>query len=40
MTMPMWNLIEYSENYSHTSGSSWQFKKDEVNDNHVSNDSL
>ena len=28
--MPMYNLIEYSDNYSETSGSLWQFKKDEV----------
>ena len=28
--MPMYNLIEYSENYSDTSGSLWQFKRDEV----------
>ena len=27
--MPMYNLIEYSDNYSHTSGSLWQFKRDE-----------
>ena len=27
--MPMYNLIEYSNNYSDTSGSSWQFKRDE-----------
>ena len=26
---PMYNLIEYSENYSDTSGSLWQFKRDE-----------
>ena len=26
---PMYNLIEYSDNYSDTSGSLWQFKKDE-----------
>ena len=26
----MYNLIEYSDNYSDTSGSLWQFKKDEV----------
>ena len=25
--MPMYNLIEYSNNYSDTSGSSWQFIK-------------
>ena len=26
----MYNLIEYSDNYSETSGSLWQFKRDEV----------
>ena len=26
----MYNLIEYSDNYSDTSGSLWQFKKDEI----------
>ena len=26
--MPMYNLIEYSNNYSGTSGSLWQFKRD------------
>ena len=43
--MPMCNLIEYSENYSDTSGSLWQFKGDEiegdvdltVDDNHIPN---
>ena len=35
----MYNLIEYSDNYSDTSGSLWQFKRDEVvNDADVSND--
>ena len=29
--MPMYNLIEYSDNYSDTSGSLWQFKRDEKN---------
>ena len=41
--MPIYNLIEYSGNYSDTSGSLWQFKRDEiernvdltVDDNHV-----
>ena len=28
--MPMYNLTEYSDNYSDTSGSLWQFKRDEV----------
>ena len=27
--MPMFNLIEYSDNYSDTWGSLWQFKRDE-----------
>ena len=27
--MPMYSLIEYSDNYSDTSGSLWQFKRDE-----------
>ena len=37
--MPMYNLIEYSDNYSDTSGSLWQFKRDEiVNNADVSND--
>ena len=27
---PMYNLIEYSDNYSDTSGSLWQFKRDEI----------
>ena len=31
--MPMYNLIEYSNNYSDTSGSLWQFKTDEQNMN-------
>ena len=28
IAMPMYNLIEYSDNYSDTSGSLWQFKRD------------
>ena len=28
ITMPMYNLIEYSDNYSDTSGSLWQFKRE------------
>ena len=28
--MPMYNVIEYSDNYSDTSGSLWQFKRDEI----------
>ena len=37
--MSMYNLIEYSDNYSDTSGSLWGFKRDEVNNNaDVTND--
>ena len=28
--MPMYNLIEYSDNYSDASGSLWNFKRDEI----------
>ena len=39
ITMPMYNLIEYSDNYSDTSGSLWDFKRDEtVNNVDVAND--
>ena len=30
IAMPMYNLIKYSDNYSDTSGSLSQFKRDEV----------
>ena len=30
ITMPMYNLLEYSDNYSDTSGSLWNFKRDEI----------
>ena len=33
ITMPMYNLIEYSHNYSDTSGSLCQFKRDEIEGN-------
>ena len=36
--MPMYNLIEYSDNYSKTSGSLWQYCKDILavnNDGHI-----
>ena len=37
--MPTCNLIEYSDNYSDTSGSLWQFKRDEIiNNADVTND--
>ena len=31
--MPIYTLIEYSDNYSDTSGSFWQFKRDEIINN-------
>ena len=37
--MPMYNLIEYSDNYSDTSRSLWNFKRDEITNNaNVTND--
>ena len=33
IVMPMYNLIEYNDNYSKTSGSLWQYYKDDPNDN-------
>ena len=39
ITIPMYNLIEYSDNNSDTSGNLWQFKRDEViNNSDVTND--
>ena len=38
--MPMYNLIEYSDNYSKTSGSLWQYYKDEPNDNLTDSESF
>ena len=36
--MPIYNLLEYSENYSLTSGSLWNYYSDEVNDSADVND--
>ena len=38
--IPMYNLIEYSNNYSKTSGSLWQYYRDEPNDNIASSESF
>ena len=40
IAMPMYNLIEYSDNYSDTSGSLRQFKRDEqpIDNNNASID--
>ena len=40
IVMPMYNLIEYSDNYSKTSGSLWQYYKDDPNDNMEQSDSF
>ena len=33
ITMPMYNFIEYSDSYFDTSGSLWDFKRDEIDNN-------
>ena len=39
ITLPMYNLIEYSDNYFDTSGTLWQFARDEIiNKANVTND--
>ena len=38
--MPMYNLIEYSNNYSKTSRSLWQYYKDDPNDNMADSESF
>ena len=39
IAMPMYNLIEYSDNFLDTSGSLWGFKRDETSNNaNVNND--
>ena len=35
VVMPMYNLIEYSDNYSNTSGSLWKCNRDDPNDNKI-----
>ena len=40
IVMPMYNLIEYSDNYAKTSGSLWQYYKDEPNDNLANSESF
>ena len=37
VVMPLYNLIEYSDNYSKTSGSLWQYYRDEPSLNNNSN---
>ena len=40
IVMPIYNLIEYSDNYSKTSGSLWQYYKDDPNDNLANSESF
>ena len=40
IVMPMYNLIEYSDNYSKTFGSLWQYYKDDPNDNITQSESF
>ena len=40
IVMPMYNLIEYSDNYSKTSGTLWQYYKDDPNDNIADSESF
>ena len=40
IVMPVYNLIEYSDNYSKTSGRLWQYYKDDPNDNLTDSESL
>ena len=40
IVIPMYNLIEYSDNYSKTSGSLWQYHKDDPNDNLTDSESF
>ena len=40
IVMPMYNLIEYSDNYSKTSESLWQYYKDDPNDNLANSESF
>ena len=40
IAMQMYNLIEYKDNYSKTSGSLWQYYKDKVNDNIADSESF
>ena len=37
IVMPMYNLPEYSQNYSMTSGSLWNYYRDEIDDVHNNN---
>ena len=40
VVMPMYNLIEHSDNYLKTSGSLWQYYRDDPNDNILQSESF
>ena len=40
IVMPVYNLIEYSDNYSKPSGSLWQYYKDDPNNNITDSESF
>ena len=40
IVMPIYNLIEYSDNYAKTSGSLWPYYRDELNNNLADSESL
>ena len=40
IVMPMYNLIEYSDNYAKTSGSLWKYCRDEPNNNLANSESF
>ena len=40
IVMPMYNLIKYSDNYAKTSGSLWQYFRDELDDNLANSESF
>ena len=38
--IPMYNLIEYNNNYEQKSGSLWHYHKDDLNDNMADSESF
>ena len=40
IVMSLYNLLEYSDNYAKTSGSVWQYYRDEPNDNLADSESF
>ena len=40
VVMPMYNLLEYTNNYSKSSGNLWQYYRDEPNDNVANSESF